>query len=135
MLVASSNVSPAFFGAATKRRNSRDLLQRYFCPRHQISFNPLVDQFATDVKTAAPEADRFVFHKSVTTGCRVGSHLNPSAGTGKLFVPTFSPNVNNARCRRHYSMVDFTPFSSLICSTHGALSTSSLQTATRHYTL
>ena len=49
MFVASSNVSPAFFGAATKRRNSRDLLQRYFCPRHEISFKPLVDQLATVV--------------------------------------------------------------------------------------
>src|SRR5213592_5186861 len=90
MFVASSNVSPAFFGAAIKRRNSRDLLQRYFCPRQEISFNPLVDQLATEVKTAASEGDRFVLHKSVTTGCRVGSHLNPCVGTGKLFVPTFS---------------------------------------------
>src|SRR5947207_12375463 len=123
MLVASSNVSPALFGAAMHRRNSRDLLQRYFCPRHEISFNPLVDQFATDVKTAALEGDRFVFHRSVTTGCRVGSHLNPCVGTGKLFVPTFSPNVKRARCRRRYSIVDFTPLSILICSTPASLST------------
>src|SRR5947208_48552 len=100
MFVASSNVSPAFFGAARKRRNSRDLLQRYFSPRQVMSFKPLVDQFATDVKTATPEAGRLVFHKSVTTGWRVGSHLSPCAGTGKLFVPTFSPTVKSARWRR-----------------------------------
>src|SRR5438067_2108802 len=104
-------------------KNSRDLLQRYFRPRHQISFNPLVDQLATEVKTAASEGDRFVLHKSVTTGCRVGNHLNPCIGTGKLFVPTFSPNVKSARCRRRYSTVDFTPLSILICSTPGSLST------------
>src|SRR6516164_8375119 len=115
MFVASSNVSPAFFGAAANRRNSRDLLQRYFCPRHEISFKPLVDQFATDVKTATPKGERFVFHKSVTTGCRVGNHLNPRVGTEKLFVPTFSPNVKSARCRRRYSIVDFTTLSLLIC--------------------
>src|SRR6266513_169177 len=122
MLVASSNVSPAFAGAATNRRNSRDLLQRYRFPRHEISFKPLVDQFAMDVKIAGPGGDRFVFHKSVTTGCRVGSHLNPCVGTGNLSVPTFSPNVKSARCRRRYSIVDFTPLSILICSTPGSLS-------------
>src|SRR5438046_7966370 len=100
MFVASSNVSPAFFGAAMKRRNSRDLLQRYFRPRHEISFKPLVDQFATVVKTAAREGERFVRHRSVTTGCRVGSHLNPCVGTGKLFVPIFSPKVKSARDRK-----------------------------------
>ena len=63
MSVASSNVSPAFFGAATNRRNSRDLLQRYFLPRHAMSFNPLVDQLATDVKTAAREGERARFPK------------------------------------------------------------------------
>src|SRR5438046_5602679 len=123
MFVASSNVSPAFFGAATNRMNSRDLLQRYFSPRQVMSFSPLVDQFATDVKTAARVGERFVFHKSVTTGCRVANHLKPCVGTGKLFVPTFSPNVKSARCRRRYSIVDFTPLSILICSTPGSLST------------
>src|SRR5581483_2829361 len=87
MLVASSNVSPAFFGAGTKRRNSRDLLQRYFLPRHVMSFRPLVDQLATDVSTAARLGERLVRQRSVTTGCRVGSHFNPCVGTGKLFVP------------------------------------------------
>src|SRR6267378_6276805 len=96
MLVASSNVSPALFGAAAKRKNSRDLLQRYFRRRQMMSFSPLVDQFAIDVKTAAPFGLRSVFHKSVTIGCRVACHLNPCVGTGKLFVPTFSPNVNRA---------------------------------------
>src|SRR6266496_2321838 len=103
MFVASSNVSPAFLGAATKRRNSRDLLQRYFRPRHEISFKPLVDQFATVVNTATREGDRFARHRSVTTGCRVGSQLNPCVGTGKLFVPMFSPKVKSARCRLRYS--------------------------------
>src|SRR5213083_816701 len=100
MFVASSNVSPDFLGAATNRMNSRDLLQRYLSPRHVMSFKPLVDQFATDVKTAAPGGARCVFQRSVTTGWRVGSHLNPCAGTGKLFVLTFSPNVKSARWRR-----------------------------------
>src|SRR2546422_6904364 len=110
MSVASSNVSPAFFGAPTNRMNSRDLLQRYFSPRQVMSLSPLVDQFATDVKTAAADGTRFVFQKSVTTGCRVGSHLRPCVGTGKLFVPTFSPKVKSARCRLKQPMVDFTPF-------------------------
>src|SRR5260370_41629205 len=87
MLVASSNVSPAFFGAAMNRRNSRDLLQRYFLPRHVMSFSPLVDQLATDVNTGPPEGARLVRQRSVTTGCRAGSHLRPWVGTGKLFVP------------------------------------------------
>src|SRR5438552_12617711 len=97
MFVASSNVSPAFFGAARKRKNSRDLLQRYFSPHQVMSFNPLVDQFATEVKTAARDGARFVLQRSVTTGCRVGSHLRPCVGTGKLFVPTFSPKVKRER--------------------------------------
>src|SRR5436189_5350129 len=130
MFVAISNVSPAFFGAEMKRRNSRDLLQRYFRPRHEISFKPLVDQFATDVKTAARAGARLVFHKLITTGCRVGSHLNPCVGTGKLFVPTFSPNVKSARCRRRYSIVDFTSLSILICSTPGSLSTYRMRSET-----
>src|SRR5438105_15811509 len=81
MLVASSNVSPDFFGAATKRKNSRDLVHRYFRRRQVMSFNPLVDQFAIDVKTAACLAARFVFQRSVTIGCRVACHLNPCVGT------------------------------------------------------
>src|SRR5207244_3024543 len=105
MFVAISNVSPAFFGAEMKRRNSRDLLQRYFRPRHEISFKPLVDQLATVVNTAAREGERFVRQKSVTTGCRVGSHLNPCVGTGKLFGRTFAQNAQrflnpNSRDRR-----------------------------------
>src|ERR1700737_4277249 len=100
MSVASSNASPDFFGALMKRRNSRDLLQRYFSPRQVMSFNPLVDQFATEVKTAARGGERVVFQRSVTTCCRVGSHVNPCVGTGKHFVPTFSPNVKSAWCRR-----------------------------------
>src|SRR5206468_213927 len=89
MFVASSKVSPAFFGAATNRKNSRDLLQRYFRPRHVMSSKPLVGQFAIEVKTAAASGARSVFHKSVTIGCRVACHLNPCLGTGNLFVPTF----------------------------------------------
>src|ERR1700730_6778531 len=96
MLVASSKVSPAFLGAATKRKNSRDLLHRYLRRCQVMSFNPLVDQFAIEVNTAARLGARSVLHKSVTTGCRVACHLNPWVGTGKLFVPTFSPNVNRA---------------------------------------
>src|SRR5436190_5833132 len=122
MLVAISNISPAFFGAAMNRRNSRDLLQRYFLPRQAMSFKPLVDQFATVVNTAAREGERGVFERAVTIGCRVKSHLNPCSGTGKLFVPMFSPNVKSAWCRRRYSTVDFTPLSILICSTPGSLS-------------
>src|SRR5580765_2371912 len=122
MLVAISNVSPASFGAETNRRNSRDLLHRYFLPRHVISFKPLVDQFAIVVNTAPREADRAVFQRSVTTGCRVGNHLKPCSGTGKSFVPMFSPKVKSARCRRRYSAVDFTSLSILICSTPGSLS-------------
>src|SRR5260370_38504716 len=99
MLVAISNVSPASFGAETNRRNSRDLLHRYFLPRHVMSFKPLVDQFATVVNTAAREGESTVFQRSVTTGCRVGSHLKPCTGTGKVFVPIFSPKVKRARCR------------------------------------
>src|SRR5213075_604494 len=91
MLVAISNISPAFFGAAMNRRNSRDLLQRYFLPRQAMSFKPLVDQFATVVNTAAPEREPAVFQRSVTTPCRVKSHFNPCRGTRKLFVPMFSP--------------------------------------------
>src|SRR6266545_137942 len=87
MFVAISNVSPASFGAAMNRRNSRDLLQRYFFPRQAMSFKPLVDQFATVVNTAAREGERAVFQRSVTTGCRVGSHLKPCNGTGNSFVP------------------------------------------------
>src|SRR5437773_242282 len=120
--VANSNVSSAFRGAEINRKNSRDLLQRYLCPRHEISFKPLVDQFATDVKTATRGRGRFVSQKSITTGCRVGSHLNLCVGTGKLFVPIFSPNVKSARCCTKYSIVDRTPLSILICSTPGSLS-------------
>src|SRR2546423_9360292 len=108
MLVAISNVSPASLGAAMNRRNSRDLLQRYFFLRQAMSFKPLVDQFATVVNTAAREGKRAVFHRSVTTGCLVGSHLNPCSGTGKPFVPSFSPNVTSAAVRCRYSTVDFT---------------------------
>src|SRR5258708_23082312 len=74
MLVAISNVSPAPFGAEANRRNSRDLLHRYFLPRHVMSFKPLVDQFAIVLKTAAREVDRAVLQRSVTTGCRGGRH-------------------------------------------------------------
>src|SRR5438067_10705330 len=115
MLVANSNVSPLFFGAAMKRRNSRDLLHRYFDPRHVISFRPLVDQFAIEVNTAEREGGRVIFQKSVTTGCRVGSHLRPCSGTGKPLLPMFSPKVNSARCLRNYSIVDVTYLSTLIC--------------------
>ena len=38
MSVASSNVSPERSGAAAKRRNSSDLLHKYFSPRQTISF-------------------------------------------------------------------------------------------------
>src|SRR5215470_4875997 len=122
MFVANSNTSPAFFGAAMKRRNSRDLLQRYFLPRHAMSFKPLVDQLATDVNTAAREGERLVRQRSVATGCRVASHFNPLVGTGKLLVPIFSPKVKSAWCRPRYCFVDFTPLSTLICSTPGSLS-------------
>src|ERR1700674_2846655 len=97
MFVASSNVSPAFFGAATKRRNSRDLLHRYFSPRQVMSFNPLVDQFATEVKTAARDGARFVFQRSVTTGCRVGSHFMLCVGTAKLSVRALSQKLKSPR--------------------------------------
>src|SRR4051794_20280244 len=93
MLVASSNDSPDFLGAATKRMNSRDLLQRYLSPRHSISFSPLVDQLATDVNTAAGRGRRLVFQRSVTIGCRVGSHFKRCLGTGNAWRPTFSPKV------------------------------------------
>src|SRR5438067_12695313 len=96
MFVDSSNVSPAFFGAAMRRRNSRDLLQRYFLPRQVMSFKPLVDQLDTDVSTAAREGECFVCQRWVTTGRRVGIHLNPWVGSGKLVVPTFSPKVKSA---------------------------------------
>ena len=52
-----------------------------------MSFKPLVDQFAIVVNTAAREGERAVFQRSVTTGCRVGSHLKPCSGTGKIFRP------------------------------------------------
>src|SRR5207249_7462628 len=94
MFVASSNVSADFLGAATNRMNSRDLLQRYLSPRQVMSFKPLVDQFATDVKTATGDGARFVFHRSITIGCRVGNHLNSCFGTGKFFEQTFSSNLN-----------------------------------------
>ena len=43
-----------------------------------MSFNPLVDQFATDGENRASRRDGdWVFQKSVTTGWRVGSHFNP----------------------------------------------------------
>src|SRR5687767_3983332 len=111
MSVASSKVSPAFLGAATKRRNSRDLLQRYFSPRHSMSFKPLVDQLATEVKTAEARGKRLVFQRSVTMGWRVGSHFRLVVGMGKESVPTFSPNVKRAWWRRRYLMVDLFPWS------------------------
>src|SRR3954464_15276185 len=111
MFVAISNVSPAAFGAEMNRRNSRDLLHRYFLPRHPMSFKPLVDQFAIVVNTAGREGAPALFQRSVTTGCRVGSQLKPCSGTGKSFAPMFSPKVKSARCRRRYSTVDFTPLS------------------------
>src|SRR5204863_8698218 len=86
MSVASSKVSPARFGAATNRRNSRDLLHKYFSPRHSMSFNPLVDRFATEVKTAAGPGRRTVLQRSVTMGCRVGSHFKLWVGMGKAAV-------------------------------------------------
>src|SRR2546430_3755890 len=95
MFVASSNVSPDFFGAATNRRNSRDLLQRYFLLRQVMSLSPLVVQLAIEVKTAARFGARSVCQRSVTIGCRVAFHLKPCVGTGNFFVPTFSPNVNS----------------------------------------
>src|SRR5450631_4326429 len=95
MLVASSSGSLDFFGAATNRMNSRDLLQRYFSPRHSISFSPLVDQLATDVNTAAGRGRRLVFQSSVTIGWRVGSHFKLWAGTGNASLPTFSPKVKS----------------------------------------
>src|SRR5437763_11062329 len=109
MLVASSNVSLHFFGTATNRRNSRDLLHRYFSPRQVMSFNPLVDQLAIEVKTAVARGARRVCHKSDTTGWRVGSHFNPWVGTGKIGVPTFSPKVKRAWCRRRYCTVLLIP--------------------------
>src|SRR3954469_14664354 len=105
MSVASSKVSPARFGAAINRINSRDLLQRYFSPRHSMSFNPLVDQLATEVKTAAALGRRTVLQRSVTIGCRVGSHFKLWVGTGKAAVPTFSPKVKRAWWRFRYSIV------------------------------
>src|SRR5438309_11750271 len=95
--VANSKVSPAALGALINRKNSADLLQRYFLPRHWMSLSPLVDQFATEVKTAARIGLFCVRHKSVTTGCRVGSHFKPCSGTGKRSVPTFSPKVKRAQ--------------------------------------
>src|SRR5437762_12840813 len=106
MSVASSNVSPARFGAATNRRNSRDLLHKYFSPRHSMSFKPLVDQFATEVKTAAELGRRTVFQSSVTMGWRVGSHFNLYVGMGKTAAPTFSPKVKREGWRLRYLMVD-----------------------------
>src|SRR5438270_5567490 len=99
MFVASSNVSPDFFGAATKRKNSRDLLQRYFLLRQVMSLSPLVDQLAMEVKTAGRFGARFVCQRSLTIGCRVAFHLKPCVGTGNFLVATFSPKVNSAWCR------------------------------------
>ena len=61
-----------------------------------MSFRPLVDQLAIEVKTAAAAGARFVFQRSVTTGWRVGSHFNLCSGTGNRSVPTFSPKVKRA---------------------------------------
>ena len=78
-----------------------------------MSFRPLVDQLAMEVKTDAAAGARRVFQKSVTTGCRVGSHRSLCSGTGKRSVPMFSPKVKSARCllqvidRRADSFVDF----------------------------
>src|SRR3954447_13424953 len=83
MVVASSNGSPARFGASMKRRNSSDLLQRSFSPRHSMSFKPLVFQFAIVVKTASARGDASLDQKSVTIGCRVGSHFISCVGTAK----------------------------------------------------
>ena len=52
IVVASSNSSPTRFGASTNFKNSSDLLQRYFSPRHSMSLRSLVFQFATDIKDA-----------------------------------------------------------------------------------
>src|SRR5947209_272294 len=74
IVVASSNSSPDRAGASTNFRNSSDLLHKYLSPRHSMSFKPLVFQFATVVKTAPEGGGDSVFQRSVTTGCRVGSH-------------------------------------------------------------
>ena len=95
MVVASSNTSPANFGASMNFRNSSDLLQRYFSPRHSMSLSPLVFQFAMVVKTAPAGGGRAVFQRSVTTGWRVGFQRS-MRGTGKRSVPMFSPKVKSA---------------------------------------
>src|SRR5690348_6034401 len=94
-LVANSNGSPERAGASANFRNSSDLLQRYFSPRHSTSLRPLVFQLATEVKRAPGCGGASVFQKSVTIGWRVGIQRKPWAGTGKFEVPTFSPNVKS----------------------------------------
>src|SRR5216110_2472348 len=107
MFVAISNVSPAFFGAEMKRRNSRDLLQRYFRLRHEISFKPLVDQLATVVNTAAREGDRFVRQKSVSISHRFAHIFKPYVDTRSLFGSVFFLLVNTVNQRPRYSIVVF----------------------------
>src|SRR5438270_3901889 len=97
IVVAISNGSPARAGASTKRRNSSDLLQRNFAPRHSMSFKPLVLQFAIVVKTAPDGGISSLDQKSVTIGCRVGSQFMSWVGTTNRSVPTFSPKVKSAQ--------------------------------------
>ncbi len=87
MLVAISNVSPAFFGAAMNRRNSRDLLHRYFFPRQVISFKPLVDQFATVVNTAALEGRPRRFPKICHHGLSRGQPFESMQRNRKILCP------------------------------------------------
>src|SRR5713101_4057472 len=96
MFVASSKVSPDLLGGPPMLKKKSDLLQRCVMSLQVMSFNPLVDQFAMEVRTAAGLGAWLVFQRSVTTGCRVACHFNPCGGTGNFFVPTFSPKVKSA---------------------------------------
>ena len=87
MFVAISNVSPASFGAETNRRNSRDLLQRYFFPRQVMSFKPLVDQFATVVNTAAREEERVDLPKIGHHWLSCGQPFETMQRNGKIVCP------------------------------------------------
>src|SRR4051812_40760332 len=86
--------SPTRTGASTNFMNSSGLFQKYVFPRH--SMDAIADQFITVVNDALAAGARLVAHRSVTTGCRDGSHSKPCDGIANEGAPTFSPNVNNA---------------------------------------
>jgi len=79
----------------TKRRNSSDLLQRYFFAAPRDVFEPARVPVATDVNTASPAGRRIRLPESVTT-VDAKEAIEMMAGDREVCVPTFSPNVKKS---------------------------------------